>query len=124
MLVGHSSALIASILAILKAGCAYVPLDPRSPRMRTAFMIDDSGVEFCISDTANLPLAESFGMNCLCVDEMPPPREHHADWEPLPGNIAYVLYTFSFHDSYVPIIQLKGVDGYIEETWIKPQSLI
>ena len=37
-----SEAMIVAILAVLKAGAAYLPLDPESPDSRLAFMLEDS----------------------------------------------------------------------------------
>ena len=39
----RSPELIAGILGILKAGAAYLPLDPEYPRERLAYMLEDSG---------------------------------------------------------------------------------
>ncbi|WP_146210353.1 non-ribosomal peptide synthetase, partial [Vitiosangium sp. GDMCC 1.1324] len=41
---GHSVEMVAATLGILKAGCAYVPLDPTYPRERLAFMVEDTAV--------------------------------------------------------------------------------
>src|SRR5438067_13550625 len=38
----RSIELVAAVLAVLKAGGAFVPLDPANPRERTAFMIEDA----------------------------------------------------------------------------------
>ena len=40
----RSLELIVGILGILKAGCAYLPLDPEYPAERTDFMVQDAGV--------------------------------------------------------------------------------
>ena len=51
-----------ALLAVQKAGCAYVPLDPGLPPQRLKFMISDSGVRRILSsgDTAGkLDLPES-----------------------------------------------------------------
>ncbi len=39
--VDRSVEMIVGLLGILKAGCAYVPLDPNYPKERLAFMLDD-----------------------------------------------------------------------------------
>ncbi len=39
----RSPSYIIAILAVLKAGCAFLPLDPRYPRARLDFMLRDSG---------------------------------------------------------------------------------
>jgi amino acid adenylation domain-containing protein/non-ribosomal peptide synthase protein (TIGR01720 family) len=41
---GRSLELVVGILGILKAGAAYVPLDPTYPRERLDFMVADSGI--------------------------------------------------------------------------------
>ena len=35
--------MLIGLLGILKAGAAYLPLDPHYPRERLAFMLDDAG---------------------------------------------------------------------------------
>ncbi|HYC29482.1 MAG TPA: condensation domain-containing protein, partial [Chitinophagaceae bacterium] len=40
----RSAALITGILGILKAGAAYVPIDPEYPRERISYMLKDTGV--------------------------------------------------------------------------------
>src|SRR4030095_6360354 len=37
--------MVVGIIGILKAGAAYLPLDPVYPRDRVAFMLEDSGVQ-------------------------------------------------------------------------------
>lgn len=44
VMMDRSAYLVISILAILKAGCAYVPIDPSVPRERLAFVLQDAGV--------------------------------------------------------------------------------
>lgn len=42
--------ILVSILGILKAGAAYVPLDPEAPRKRLEYMVANAGLEVIISD--------------------------------------------------------------------------
>ena len=51
--------MIISVLAILKAGGVYVPVDPEYPAERISYMLEDAGAEIVISSKAtraNLPL--------------------------------------------------------------------
>ncbi|MGW6412778.1 amino acid adenylation domain-containing protein [Streptomyces vinaceus] len=44
--------IVAAILAILQAGCSYVPLDPGYPADRVRFMAEDSGLALVLTDPA------------------------------------------------------------------------
>src|SRR5205823_4475918 len=48
----RSPELIAGLLAVLKAGAAYVPLDPSHPRGRLAYIIENSGVAAIVTRAA------------------------------------------------------------------------
>ncbi|SPP65499.1 non-ribosomal peptide synthetase [Nitrospira lenta] len=85
------------LLAVMKAGGCYVPLDPDYPRDRVRFMVEDSGAPLVITTTA---LSDRFsGQSCRvwCFD-----REGHVfsegDEHNLPPlatgqDLAYILYT-------------------------------
>ncbi|HVR98703.1 MAG TPA: amino acid adenylation domain-containing protein, partial [Thermoanaerobaculia bacterium] len=70
---------IVGILGVLKAGAAYVPLDPDAPSERTAFVLEDAGIRTVIG-AEEIALADSFPAG---------------DLEPLAGasSLAYVIYT-------------------------------
>ncbi|PSU33662.1 hybrid non-ribosomal peptide synthetase/type I polyketide synthase [Photobacterium lutimaris] len=51
----RSSALIVSLLAVLKTGASYIPLDPNYPQDRLAMMIDDAGVDVVIGQAQTTP---------------------------------------------------------------------
>ena len=46
----RSFEMLISIYAALKAGCAYMPIDPHFPEARICFMLEDSGAEIILSD--------------------------------------------------------------------------
>lgn len=61
--------MLVGLLAVLKAGAAYVPLDPDYPRERLAYMLEDSGVRLVLSQSwlsPGLPLAK--GVAALDLD--------------------------------------------------------
>jgi len=47
--VERSLEMIVGLLAILKAGCAYLPLDPTYPQERLAFIVQDGGVTILLT---------------------------------------------------------------------------
>ena len=44
----RSPEMVAALLGIMKAGGAYLPLDPAFPSERLAFMVEDSGARFLL----------------------------------------------------------------------------
>ncbi len=72
----RSLEMVAAILGVLKAGAAYVPLDPTYPAERLDFMIEDSGVSVVLSEP--LSIAENDTDPQIVVS---------------PGHPAYVIYT-------------------------------
>jgi amino acid adenylation domain-containing protein len=89
--------MVVAILAVLKAGGAYLPLDPDYPAERLAFMLADSGAPLLLT---RLPLPEglaSDSVEVVCLDAARERIEAESGRAPaagvLPGNVAYVIYT-------------------------------
>ena len=57
-------------LGVLKAGCAYQPLDPSYPKERLEFMVQDSGTKMLIADEELLPLVEFYKGEVLLTREL------------------------------------------------------
>ncbi|WP_342651311.1 amino acid adenylation domain-containing protein [Pseudomonas sp. REB1044] len=94
--VPRSFDLLVGLLAVLKAGGAYVPLDPQFPRDRLAYMLEDSGVELLLTQSAllqQLPIPQQ--VQCLCLDQALPGslREDNPPCLTQAQNLAYVIYT-------------------------------
>jgi amino acid adenylation domain-containing protein len=89
--------LVAGVLAIHKAGGAYLPLDPSYPPERLAFMLDQADARAVLSEqrlAAALPLCE---VPVILVDAHAADLAARADTDPASGvspqNAAYVIYT-------------------------------
>lgn len=93
--VDRSPGMIVAMLAIIKTGAAYLPLDPLLPSERLRFMFEDSGVRLLVTQLAicgKLPVFE--GRTILLED---------SDWQAntrentaiavCPEHLAYVIYT-------------------------------
>jgi amino acid adenylation domain-containing protein len=85
-------------LAVLKAGAAYVPLDPAYPAERLAFMLEDSGAAVLLTRPAlRERLPARAGTQVVCVDAQA--AEIAAECPDAPDvaatgrNLAYVIYT-------------------------------
>ncbi|GAD77764.1 non-ribosomal peptide synthetase, partial [Vibrio azureus] len=91
--------LIVSILAIFKAGAAYLPLDPAYPKARLEHMLNDSQADFIITDTEQLGLLPPVRVPYMLLDTpetIAQLEEHHIEFTCLPSNHsapAYVIYT-------------------------------
>ena len=87
--------LVAALLAVWRAGAAYVPLDPAYPADRISYVLDDCGADALIVD-ANTPRLDDVRAPVLHLDEQLP-RPDGADAAidaPLePESPAYVIYT-------------------------------
>jgi amino acid adenylation domain-containing protein len=81
---------IVSVLAILKAGKAYLPLDPEYPRERLQQIISDSGIDVCLAVSAQKQLFEQLGINVLISDQS---NNVNIKQVPESKSAAYVLYT-------------------------------
>ncbi|ROM69346.1 non-ribosomal peptide synthetase [Pseudomonas brassicacearum] len=92
----RSEGVIVALLAVLKAGAAYVPLDTSYPRERLAYLIEDSGLALLLTDSrvsAQLPLegaAQVLELDRLDLSLQP---VHAPAIEVDPQNLAYVIYT-------------------------------
>ena len=57
------SYLISTMLGILKAGAAYMPIDPDYPQDRIEYMLSDSGAKFCVTDKNISELLDNSNIN-------------------------------------------------------------
>lgn len=88
---------IVGLLGILKAGAAYLPLDPTYPKERLSFMLSDSQVQVLLTQQKFVDEFSASGVKTVCLD---------SNWESINSqspenptsdvtveNLAYVIYT-------------------------------
>ena len=82
------------ILAILKAGAAYLPLDPDYPRDRLAFVVDDAKARFVLASSKVAGSLQLEAAECLDIATagtgLP---DTDPDAASAPDDLAYVIYT-------------------------------
>ncbi len=89
---------IESILAILKADCAYVPLDVGSPAARIESILEATGAKHVIVSAASRASFEALcpprpGLTIVDIDEAPAESDAPIDYRNLSIDVAYVLFT-------------------------------
>ena len=94
----RSVEMVVSLMAILKCGGAFVPLDPEYPSARLSHMVADTRPVLVLADGKGLSLLGTSGSELLLIDrayieqlepaEAPPPRDDDAA-----AAVACVLYT-------------------------------
>ncbi len=93
----RSAEMVVSLLAVWKAGAAYVPLDPAFPRERLAHILQDTSVPVIITQKSLLPemLETSARLVCVDRDAILIKRESELNLDPAAGSnaVAYNIYT-------------------------------
>ncbi|MCA1565778.1 MAG: amino acid adenylation domain-containing protein, partial [Acidobacteria bacterium] len=97
ILLERSIEMVVGLLGILKAGAAYMPLDPVYPQVRLSFMVNGARARLILTERRFSDFAALDGTKVFCMD---------SDWEMLsgqsvenparslsPDNLAYVIYT-------------------------------
>ena len=95
----RSPELILAMLAVLKAGAAYLPLDPDYPSERIAYIIDDARPPFIITDSRRESSTKHvFPSHIRVLDISTVSEEKTRNEEPppvavRPEHLAYIIYT-------------------------------
>jgi amino acid adenylation domain-containing protein len=88
--------LVFGLLAIIKAGATYIPLDPIFPMNRINYMLADSGAVILITSKKYAGVYESNAKEIL-LDEIWDQLGNQPDTDPtvkvLPDDLLYILYT-------------------------------
>jgi amino acid adenylation domain-containing protein len=93
----RSADMLVAVLGVLKAGAAYVPLDPAYPEDRIAYMLDDARPAMVLTQAALVDQLPAGAHASLCLDRDWPQLAALADTDLAPAatgaNLAYVIYT-------------------------------
>ncbi|WP_313889966.1 MULTISPECIES: histidine decarboxylase [Nostoc] len=86
---------VVAILGILKAGYAYVPVDPDFPKARKQYIIEDSGCGVLITEKSLLHTLPPFQGQILLVDDesLSQQESSNPDVAVTPDALMYILYT-------------------------------
>ncbi|HEX8150718.1 MAG TPA: amino acid adenylation domain-containing protein [Pyrinomonadaceae bacterium] len=128
----HSLETLVGILGALKAGAAYVPLEPAYPLARTAYVLSNAGISVLLTQQKLLGRVGDQAPVALCLD---------ADWEAIaaresgecppptarPEDLAYVIYTSGSTGSPKGVeVQHSALVNYVcwaKETYLREDAL-
>lgn len=88
---------VESVLAVLKAGATFVPMDSRYPKTRLQHILDDSGANLLVTEEALANRLPETSTTVLLAEQLADLSASSHDETPLPemdaGRAAYVIYT-------------------------------
>src|SRR5205085_6641104 len=91
----RSLEMLIGVLGILKAGAAYVPLDPEFPRERIAAVLEDSCPALLLTHDDVASRLNLVGVQVVCLDSAWPEVSRESDAVPLDtarsSDLAYVI---------------------------------
>jgi amino acid adenylation domain-containing protein/non-ribosomal peptide synthase protein (TIGR01720 family) len=96
IMLDRSENMIVAILGIMKAGGAYVAIEPDNPRARKEYVAEDTAIKALITQADHLFNTDFYRGNIFAIDiqldmiEIKDNIPHHIA---APDNLAYVLYT-------------------------------
>lgn len=85
------------MVAVVKTGAAYLPVDPAYPSERTGFILSDADPVVVVTDRATVAGVVGRGFECVLIDELDLDCEVEtgvpSGGVPEPDDVAYVMYT-------------------------------
>jgi amino acid adenylation domain-containing protein len=110
--------LIATLMAIIRVGGCYVPLDPVYPSDRLSFMIEDSGLDIVITDGASIASVPDGVKRVINTDEL--------DLTQLPSasSISQLLDVHSSPEDPLYIIYTSGSTGKPKGVEVTHQNVL
>lgn len=119
LMIDRSPEMIIGILAILKSGGAYLPIDPAYPIGRRKFMIDDSALEVILTESSYIFDLESYSGQLFEMDV----QLHELEGESIQPDVfineeslAYVIYTSgTMGKSKGVMIQHGSLENFVKD---------
>jgi amino acid adenylation domain-containing protein len=113
-----SPELVVGLLGVLKAGGAYLPLDPDQPGRRLQYLLEDAGAQVLLTRRTLLDRLPDLDGRVVCLDGGLEPGDAGPDGGPVDasagGRLAYVIYTSgSTGQPKGVLVQHRGAVGFL-----------
>ena len=80
-------------LGVLKADCAFQPLDPSYPKDRLNFMVQDTKARLLIADESLLPIMDEYKGEILLTKDLKSLKDSKSTRDPRPDSLFTLIYT-------------------------------
>ena len=90
---GRTPDMIVAMLGILKAGCAYVPLDPNYPKARLEEIVQDAKLQVVLSGLEQIQLSGAKNLLLADIEQRSCDASYAQQVSCFPESVAYVNYT-------------------------------
>lgn len=92
--VERSVQMVVGVLAILKSGAAYVPMDPAFPKERLGYMAEDAELSFIITQSTLISLLPAHGAKVIELDRLRlEDKRGDAARRGTADDLAYIIFT-------------------------------
>ncbi len=95
--IGRSHEMLIGLLGILKAGAAYLPLDPNVPAARNAFLLEEAQIQVLVTIQSVIAGWSIDQAHVICLDNLNDTLSEQNTDNPINNllgeNLAYVIYT-------------------------------
>ncbi|WP_144209924.1 amino acid adenylation domain-containing protein, partial [Mycobacterium tilburgii] len=94
VLLNRSAKAVVSLLAVLKTGAAYLPIDPAHPTARVEFMLADAAPIAALTTADLRPRLDGVDLQVIDIDDPAVNAAPHTGLlAPAADNVAYIIYT-------------------------------
>ena len=93
IMLGRNEYMMLAPLGVLKACCAYLPLDPSYPQERLKFMTKDADAKILIADEDLIPILQDFEGETLKTDDIRKLHPGKPQGQPAADDLFILLYT-------------------------------
>ncbi|NNE45366.1 MAG: amino acid adenylation domain-containing protein [Rhodothermales bacterium] len=93
LVLNRSTDMIAAMIGVLRAGGAYVPIDPDAPDRRVEKLVEDCRARLIIESSGSDRQIDNRSLTRIIVEEIQDDAERYVDPNTAPSDRAYILYT-------------------------------
>ena len=126
LFINRSIEMVVGLLGVLKAGAAYVPLDPSYPADRISFMLRDSKIRVVLAEQELSEQLHSCNVAVIHLDtdwkRIASEHVENPNYRVSPNDLAYVIYTSgSTGQPKGTMIEHRGLVNYLD--WCRHEYL-